>query len=221
MRDKDEESPSSPAKNASAEPAYEPALKNQRDPELDANLDPITKEPGSHPFGTGAGAASGGVAGALIGGIVGGPVGAGVGSVVGGIVGGAAGKALAESIDPTIEEEYWKENHARQDYAVAGNFDSFAPAYRVAYTSYESYDPGTRFEEAEPNLRNSYESEAADRPWHEARPAAYAAWKRVERDREPVIDTDLSGEERPPAEIEDEPASTDPRHGDAHPHLHV
>ena len=51
----------------------------------DANPDPITGAPGSHPVGTGVGAAGAGAAatwaGATIGGAVGGPVGAVVGGV--------------------------------------------------------------------------------------------------------------------------------------------
>jgi uncharacterized protein (TIGR02271 family) len=73
-----------------------------------ANRDPITREPGSHPVGTGVGAAAGGVAGAAAGGAagaaaggVGGPVGVGVGAVAGAVVGGLGGKATAEHFNPT------------------------------------------------------------------------------------------------------------------------
>lgn len=54
----------------------------------DANRDPISGEPGSHPLGTGVGAAGAGTVGTVIGGVVGGPIGAVVGAVVGSVVGG-------------------------------------------------------------------------------------------------------------------------------------
>ena len=76
----------------------------------DANRDPLTGTPGSHPFGTGLGAAAGGIAGGIgtgaLAGSMGGPV---------GTVGWCrlsvpwqvdwVGKGVAEAIDPTVEEE--------------------------------------------------------------------------------------------------------------------
>jgi len=50
--------------------------------ETNANLDPISGQPGAHPVGTGIGAAGVGTAATVVGGIVGGPVGAVVGSVL-------------------------------------------------------------------------------------------------------------------------------------------
>lgn len=75
----------------------------------DRNEDPITKQPGSHPAGTGVGAVAGGAlgvgggaaAGATTGTAMGGPVGAAVGGAVGAIAGAAAGHAAAEKADPT------------------------------------------------------------------------------------------------------------------------
>lgn len=71
----------------------------------DANRDPITKEPGSHPIGTGLGAAAGGAAGAAAGGVAG-PIGAGAGAVVGAVAGGLGGHAVAEHFDPTGSDLY-------------------------------------------------------------------------------------------------------------------
>jgi uncharacterized protein (TIGR02271 family) len=65
-----------------------------------ANRDPITGEPRSHPVGTGAGAAAGGATGAAVG-MAGGPIGAGVGAAVGAVAGGLAGKGTAEHFNPT------------------------------------------------------------------------------------------------------------------------
>ncbi len=75
----------------------------------DRNPDPITNEAGAHPVGVGVGAA---VTGALTGaaaGALGGPIGAAVGVVAGAVAGGLGGKAVAESIDPTVEDKYWRE----------------------------------------------------------------------------------------------------------------
>ena len=70
----------------------------------DANPDPITGAPGSHPVGTGIGAAAGGAAGVAGGMAAGaaagtagaGPIGGAVGAAVGAVVGGLAGKGVAE-----------------------------------------------------------------------------------------------------------------------------
>ncbi|MEO7599157.1 MAG: PRC and DUF2382 domain-containing protein [Opitutus sp.] len=65
-----------------------------------ANRDPITGEPGSHPVGTAAGAAALGAAGAATGAIAG-PIGVGVGAAAGAIIGGLSGKAASEQFNPT------------------------------------------------------------------------------------------------------------------------
>src|SRR3954469_1546312 len=82
----------------------------------DANRDPITGEPGSHPVGTGVGAAVGGAAAGAAVGSVAGPIGTVAGIIGGAVVGGLAGKGIAEKIDPTREDTYWRENHAKQTF---------------------------------------------------------------------------------------------------------
>src|SRR5688500_12516897 len=93
----------------------------------DANPDPITGAPGSHPVGTGVGAAAGGAAGigaAIAAGAVAGsaigPVGTAIGAAVGAVAGGLAGKAVAENIDPTVENEYWSKNYNSRPYYETG-----------------------------------------------------------------------------------------------------
>ena len=82
-------------------------LTNEPDPiaagsgTLDANRDPISGEPGSHPVGTGVGAAGGATTGAIIGAVVGGPVGGAIGAAIGGIAGGLTGHEVAEGVNPT------------------------------------------------------------------------------------------------------------------------
>src|SRR5688500_16560007 len=96
----------------------------------DANRDPITGTPGAHPVGTGIGATGGGAAGAAIGTAVGGPVGAAVGLAAGAIVGGLAGKGAGEAVNPTVEDTYWREQHAREPYYDRNyTYEDYGPAY--------------------------------------------------------------------------------------------
>jgi uncharacterized protein (TIGR02271 family) len=90
----------------------------------DANRDPITGEPGSHPVGTGVGAVAGGAAGAAAGAATGaalgtagaGPIGTGIGAVAGALIGGAAGHGTAEGLNPTNSPSEGR----YIDYAVMG-----------------------------------------------------------------------------------------------------
>jgi len=149
----------------------------------DANRDPITKEPGSHPVGTGAGAASAGVAGAAIGGVVGGPVGAVVGAAVGAVAGGLAGKSAAEAVNPTVEDSFWKDNFATKSYAQADRgYDYYQPAYRYGWESRAKYQ-GKKFNDVEADLQRGWDSfkGSSKMAWHDARHATKDAWHRVER----------------------------------------
>jgi uncharacterized protein (TIGR02271 family) len=84
-------------------------MNEKRGKNKDANRDPISGEPGSHPVGTGVGAVAGGAAGAAAGAATGaavgtagaGPIGTGIGAAVGAIVGGLAGHGTAEGLSPT------------------------------------------------------------------------------------------------------------------------
>ena len=145
------------------------------------NRDPITGEPGSHPVGAGVGATGGGVAGAAIGAAVGGPVGAAVGAVVGGVAGAYGGRGVAEAVNPTVEEQYWRENHAAQSWASADRpYEHFAAAYRTGYQGVMKY-AGKKYEEVETDLALDYQKHdpTTALPWDRARPAVKAAWHRV------------------------------------------
>jgi len=147
----------------------------------DANRDPITGEPGSHPVGTGVGAAGGAAAGAAIG-AVGGPVGMAIGGVTGAIVGGLTGHAVAESIDPTVEDAYWRENYTTRPYAERDvPYDDYQPAYRTGYEGYARYG-GRDFDEVEADLQRDYESNrgTSGLSWEKAKSATRDAWHRVE-----------------------------------------
>jgi uncharacterized protein YcfJ len=150
----------------------------------DANRDPITGEPGSHPVGTGVGAAGAGTTGAIIGAAVGGPVGAAVGAVVGSVAGGYAGKAAAEAIDPTREDAYWKENYKTQSWAERDyTYDDYQPAIRTGYEGYGRYArAGKSYDVAEADLARDYERNRGKSrlEWDKARIATRAAWHRLE-----------------------------------------
>src|SRR5438034_6405325 len=106
-------------------------VKDPKDAEArDANHDPITKAPGSHPVGTGIGAAVAGTAGAALGAISG-PAGAVAGAIVGSAIGGAAGHGIGEAIEPTVEDTYWRENYRARDYVTPGSsYEEYKPAFQ-------------------------------------------------------------------------------------------
>ena len=148
--------------------------------EKSLNLDPITKAPGAHPVGTGAGAALGGAAAGAAAGVFGGPVGAVVGGVVGAVAGGLGGKAVAESVNPTLEEAYWRDNYNREPYYESGRtFDDYGPAYRLGLQGRTAYDGD--FEDVESRLAGEWHSqrERSSLSWDQARAASRAAWDRV------------------------------------------
>ena len=157
--------------------------------EKDLNLDPISKEPGAHPVGTGVGAAMGGAAVGAAGGALAGPVGAVVGAAAGAIAGGFGGKAAAESVNPTAEEAYWKETYHREPYYEAGrSYDDYAPAYRLGLLGRNEYNGS--FEESENRLASQWETrkEGSTLAWSQASVASRAAWERIDGNVRPSSD---------------------------------
>jgi hypothetical protein len=151
--------------------------------EGDLNRDPITGSPGAHPVGTGAGAASGAVAGGAAGLVVGGPVGGLIGAAVGAVAGGLAGKSAAEAFNPTAEEVFWKETFVRQPFYEKGRaYEYYAPGFRAGWEGRAQHN-GRSFEEAEAVLKVNYNlgRSELDPTWHDVRPAARAAWDRVDQ----------------------------------------
>ncbi|AKJ29843.1 hypothetical protein [Caldimonas brevitalea] len=146
-----------------------------------ANRDPITGAPGAHPVGTGVGAAAGGMAAGAAVGTVAGPVGTAIGAAAGAIVGGLAGKGVAERIDPTIEDDYWRDNYADRPYVAKGSsYDDFGPAYRYGVDSYDEH-AGRSWDEAEPHLARGWD-DARGRSrlsWEQAKHATRDSWHRL------------------------------------------
>jgi len=154
------------------------------EPEVrDANPDPITGEPGSHPVGTGLGSAGGAAAGAAVGAAVGGPVGALVGGVAGAVAGGGAGHAMGEGVNPTVEEGYWRENYVKRPYARPGSkFEDYYPAYKYGWESASRPTYKNRkFDEVESDLGRGWDKAkgTSRHTWEDARMATKDAWHHV------------------------------------------
>ncbi|MEP0900303.1 hypothetical protein [Nodosilinea sp. FACHB-13] len=161
----------------------DPKLTTEHKPDSDSNPDPITGEHGARPVGTGVGAASAGAVGTAVGVIVGGPIGGAVGAVVGSVAGGLLGKGVAETLDPTVEDEYWRHNYATRPYVEADHsYEDYSPAYRVGYEGHSTYSKqGMSYQDAEPQLRQRYEQHGTHRiGWDKARHASQDAWHRRE-----------------------------------------
>jgi len=158
------------------------AERERKELDGDANRDPLSDAPGAHPVGVGAGAAGAGAAGAAMGGAVGGPIGAVVGAAVGAVAGGLAGKGVAESINPTVEDEHWRENYASRPYAKADRkYEEYRPAYQYGWESWKK-NRGRSYDEVEPELERGWVGArgTSGLEWPEARHATRDAWKRVD-----------------------------------------
>ncbi|HEX9148680.1 MAG TPA: hypothetical protein VF958_05900 [Thermoanaerobaculia bacterium] len=153
------------------------------DPNPDANRDPLSGEPGSHPIGTGVGAAGGAATGAAVGGAVGGPVGAVVGGVVGAVAGGAAGHSVAEGLDPTVEDAYWRKSYTTRPYYRAGSaYEEYEPAYRYGWeTASRPEYRGREFDAVESDLERGWEKAKGKtrEGWRDVKAATRDAWDRV------------------------------------------
>ncbi len=163
----------------------------------DANRDPLTGAPGSHPVGTGIGAVVGGAAAGAATGTVAGPVGTVIGAAVGAVVGGLAGKGVAEAIDPTVEDAYWRENYQERPYVEDEfGYDDYGPAYGYGVNAYDRY-PDRGFDEVEPELSRDWGTTRGTSrlDWNRAKHATRDAWNRVSDTVERAIpgDSDRDG----------------------------
>ena len=145
----------------------------------DANRDPISGAPGAHPIGTGLGASGGAAAGAAIG-AVGGPVGALVGGAIGAVAGGLAGKGAAEAINPTIEDEFWRNNYSKRPYAAADRgYEYYQPAYKYGWESRAKHG-GKEWDAVASDLQKGWDKArgSSKMEWNEARTPVSEAWHR-------------------------------------------
>lgn len=145
------------------------------------NRDPITGAKGAHPLGTGVGAAGGAATGAVIGSVAG-PVGTVVGAVVGGVAGGLAGKGVAEVIDPTMQDDYWRNNYKSRPYVDATkSYDHYNDAYRYGWESRGKHSD-RKWDEVESDLGNNWDQARgkSTMAWNDAKQATRDAWHAVE-----------------------------------------
>jgi|SRR5690554_4972118 len=165
---------------------------NKRDTTPDANRDPISGAPGSHPVGVAAGGTAGAIAGAAVGSLFG-PIGTLVGGGIGAVGGAAGGKSLAERVDPTAEVEYWREDATQREYYQRDrDFDrDYAPAYRMG-TEYRNEAGRRDWNEAEPQLKTRWDETRGESSldWDSARPAVQDAYSRTDRTYGAYEDTD-------------------------------
>lgn len=153
----------------------------------DANRDPLTGAPGSHPVGSGVGAAIGTAVGAAAG-ALGGPAGMAMGAAVGaaiagGVAGGLAGKAGGEAFDPSVEDTYWARSYATASYVKDGSaYEIYQPAYRYGWESYKNH-PGKTFDQVEAELASGWDKhrDGSHLTWLDARAAVRDAWQRMDR----------------------------------------
>src|SRR3954468_8465414 len=173
-------------RDTTADPDYATTNRTTTDREAkDTNPDAITGAPGSHPVGTGVGAAAAGAAGAAIGSVIPGAgtvVGGVVGAVVGAVAGGLAGKGVAEAINPTAEEEYWRNEHRNRPYYTPGtDYDrDYAPAYRYGYTQAGQHT-GRAWDEVENDMGSGWDKSRnqSSLTWDRAKHATRDAWERA------------------------------------------
>lgn len=179
------------------------AESNRRD--ADANRDPITGAPGSHPAGVAGGAFAGGAAGGVVGaaiagaaaGSAAGPVGTVIGAAVGVVAGGLAGKAIAERVNPTEHDEYWRNNYSSRPYVASGtSYDDYSSAYKYGYERYPEYH-GRQFDEVEHEFSRDWGTARGDSrlSWDEAKHATRDAFERARDTVERAIpgDSDRDG----------------------------
>ena len=135
----------------------------------------------AHPLGIAVGATGAAAAGAAIGGGIAGPVGAVVGAAVGAVAGGVGGRAAAESVNPSIEDAWWKEHYAARHYVQPGEtYETYRPAYEYGWQARMMHGD-TIWSEIEPNLEAGWAQVRGNSrlDWSEARHAAKDAWDRV------------------------------------------
>lgn len=81
----------------------------------------------------------------------------------------------------TSEENYWREQHAKQSYADKNfGYEHYEPAYRTGSEAARRH-AGKRFDEIEDDLALDYEKNRGTSalPWDRARPAVKAAWDKL------------------------------------------
>jgi hypothetical protein len=158
----------------------DPEKKVDLPPRGSRNPDPITNAPGSHPIETGIGAAVAGAASGVAAGAFAGPVGAAVGAAVGAVAGGLAGKGIGEMIDPTVDDNWLRDNFKSRPYVNEGeSFETYKPAYRYGAQAEAKYGD-TNFDAMDDEMATDWKrSGECDLPWDHARGAVKDGYDRT------------------------------------------
>ena len=165
-------------------------------PDEEDNTDAAKTVGGAVAGGAAGGVAGGALAGAAAGGLTG-PAGAAIGAAVGAVAGALSGKAIAARVNPSAQNDYWRENYSTRPYVTQGSiYDDYAPAYRMGYERYPQYH-GRSFDDVEPEFRRDWESSrgTSSLTWEEAKAATREAFDRARDSVERAIpgDSDRDG----------------------------
>jgi hypothetical protein len=158
-----------------------PEKKVDLPPRGNRNADPLTDAPGAHPVETGIGAALGGVASGAAGGAVAGPLGAAVGVALGAVAGGLAGKGVGEMIDPTVDDNWLRDNFHSRPYVNEGeSFETYEPAYRFGGEAESKYG-AKDFDAMAPEMEAEWEErfDEHEMPWENAHGAVKDGYERT------------------------------------------
>ena len=169
-------------------PTYK-RIQNENPQEETRIGNPISLTPNESPkeLGTldavtiGLGATLGGATSGMAIGMVAGPVGAAIGAAIGAVAGGFAGKSVGVLIDPTIDDNWLRDEFSRRPYVRQGQtFEEYVPIYQFGARS-ESSNLNRTFEEVEADLMQEYESSGYNEmmPWDAAKPAISDAYGRA------------------------------------------
>ncbi|HJX29754.1 MAG TPA: hypothetical protein VJ885_17770, partial [Thermoanaerobaculia bacterium] len=93
------------------------------------------------------------------------------------------GHGIAEAINPTEEDNYWRENYKTRPYADNSlSYDHYQPAYKYGWEARGNH-PGKTWDQAENDLAMGWDSArgSSRQTWNEAKHATRDAWHRVER----------------------------------------
>ena len=129
----------------------------------------------------GLGATLGGATSGMAIGMVAGPVGAAIGAAIGAVAGGFAGKGIGELIDPTIDDNWLRDEFPKRPYVREGQtFEEYVPIYQFGARS-ESSNVGRTFEDVEADLIQNYETSGYKEimPWDAAKSAISDAYGRA------------------------------------------
>jgi hypothetical protein len=125
-----------------------------------------TNEPKPQPVGSAVGGITGAATGASVGALAG-PLGILVGAAAGALGGWWAGHAISDTLHDYDDENYRRLHSSRP---TAGDYTEVRDYYRFGHLAGSNPDyQGRRFEEIEPELRNTFGKEARLGRWEDVR----------------------------------------------------